>query len=269
MPLSSYDRYRHDLRGAAPLDADTERELARRWAEGDRDAGSRIVVACLPFVISIAREYRRWGVPLEDLVQQGNLGLLRAAARFDAERACRLVTYAATWIRGEIREYVTRTHRIVRVGTTHTERIALRRFRDGSAASAEDLASASGMPLARARQLWSLLAARDGSLDASSEGGASGVERLAGDLPSAEDVLVEREERSAIALVLERTMATLGARERRIVEARMIADDPITLEALGEEMGVSRERVRQLEQRARATLRSALLRSAREDRRAA
>lgn len=258
MPLTSFDLYRHDIRHARVLEPGTERGLARRWAEGDRAAGAQLIEACLPFVISIAREYRRWGVPFEDLVQQGNLGLLRAAEKFDPDREVRLVTYAATWIRGEIRDYVTRTHRIVRVGTTHTERAAVRRFRDGTATSPEDLAAKSGMPLERARQLWSLLAARDVSLDASPGGRASAIERLVGDTATPEDALADREQRELISAVVSRALATLGAREKRIVEARMIADEPCTLEELGAEMGVSRERVRQLEARARSVLETAL-----------
>lgn len=259
MSLTSLDRYRHDLRDVHTLDAETERELARRWAAGDRAAGDRLVAACLPFVITIAREYRRWGVPFEDLVQQGNLGLLRAAAKFDPDRECRLATYASTWIRGEIREYVVRAYRIVRIGTTHTERTALRRFRDGSAKSPEELAAKSGMPLARSLALWPLLSQSDASLDATSTpGGPAGVERLPSSAATPEDELAEREEHDAVQAVLERAMARLGERERRIVEARAMADDPCTLEALGREMGVSRERVRQLEERAHAALRTAL-----------
>src|SRR5882757_3202846 len=83
----------------------------RRWILGDKRAGEKIVEACLPFVIAIALEYRRWGIPLEDIVQQGNLGLLRAAKKFDPEREVRLATYAAYWIRAEIREYVVKSFR--------------------------------------------------------------------------------------------------------------------------------------------------------------
>ncbi|MGH7294056.1 MAG: sigma-70 family RNA polymerase sigma factor, partial [Polyangiaceae bacterium] len=94
--------YRESLADVVPLDRETERDLARRWRAGDRKAGDRLVTACLPFVISIALEYRRWGVPLEDVIQQGNLGLLRAASKFDLSRDCQLATYAAYWIRAEI-----------------------------------------------------------------------------------------------------------------------------------------------------------------------
>ena len=91
----SLHAYRRSLANVQVLDRDTERELARRWIAGDKRAGKRIIEACLPFVVSIALEYRRWGVPLEDIVQQGNLGLLKAAEKFDPGRDCRLATYAA------------------------------------------------------------------------------------------------------------------------------------------------------------------------------
>jgi RNA polymerase sigma-32 factor len=253
------DRYRHDLRGIVALDAETERALARMWSSGDRAAGERLIEACLPFVISIAKEYRRWGVPLEDLVQQGNLGLLRAAARFDPARECRLATYAATWIRGEIREHAVRAYRIVRIGSTHTERTAIRRYRDGSATTPEELARASGMPLARSRALWPLLAQRDTALEAAHEGGAStGHDRIASESATPEEALAVRQAQERVRAMVRDALARLGERERRIVEARALADEPSTLEALGAEMGVSRERVRQLEARAHAVLRSAL-----------
>src|ERR1700689_3032379 len=101
LPLESHAlrTYRGSLADVVPLDRAAEADLARRWRAGDRRAGEKIVTACLPFVVSIAVEYRRWGVPVEDVVQQGNLGLLKAAAKFDPERQCRLATYAAYWIR--------------------------------------------------------------------------------------------------------------------------------------------------------------------------
>ena len=101
---TTLDQYRASLRRVETLDADAERELAREWADGNQAAGARLIESSLPFVISIAREYRRWGVPLEDLVQQGNLGLLKAASKFDPDKNCRLITYAAYWIRAEIRD---------------------------------------------------------------------------------------------------------------------------------------------------------------------
>lgn len=256
--LSQLDRYRHDLRGIEQLDSDTERELARRWTAGDEAAGNALVEASLPFVIRIAKEYRRWGVPLEDLIQQGNLGLLRAAAKYDPSKECRLVTYAVYWIRAEIREYVIRSYRIVRLGTTRTERRALRSFRRTGVESVEDLAESSGMPLARCQMLWPLLSQGDVSLDATFDDQSSALDRMPGTRESPEDEVARAREISGVREVLSAALAALGPRERRIIEARMLADEPITLEELGSEMGVSKERVRQLEVRARERLRTAL-----------
>src|SRR5260221_10973505 len=126
---SAFDLYRASLHGAHTLAPQDERALAVRWRAGDSSAGDRLIKASLPFVISVALEYRRWGVPLEDLVQQGNLGLLKAARKFDPTRECRLVTYAVYWIRAEIRDYVVRGYRLVRIGTTKGERRAMRAYR--------------------------------------------------------------------------------------------------------------------------------------------
>src|SRR4051812_31906720 len=146
---SGLDEYLDSLRGLAPLDVDCERALARAYRAGDRAAGVKLIAACLPFVVRIAVEYRRWGVPLEDVVQQGNLGLLRAAAKFDADKDVRLITYAVYWIRAEIRDYLVRSYRIVRLGTTRSERRALRAYRREGVENVSELAERSGMPLAR------------------------------------------------------------------------------------------------------------------------
>jgi RNA polymerase sigma-32 factor len=203
-------------------------------------------------------------VPLEDLVQQGNLGLLKAAAKFDPEKKCRLITYAAYWIRAEIRDYVVRSYRIVRLGTTRTERRAMRAYRRKSVESPEALAEESGMPLARAKQLWPLLTRGDMSLDASVADTPAPLERIGADQLSPEETMARSEAISQVRAELDSALASLTAREQRIVEARLMAEQPRTLEALGREMGVSKERVRQLEVRARQKLRDRLshLRSA-------
>ncbi len=252
------DRSRHDLRDIEQLAPETEREPARKWAGGDAKAGARLVEASLPFVIRIAKEYRRWGVPLEDLIQQGNLGLLRAAAKYDPDKECRLVTYAVYWIRAEIRDYVIRSYRIVRLGTTRTERRALRSYRRSAAQSVEDLAARSGMPLARCEKLWPLLCHGDVSLDASWDDQPPAIERMPSGFASPEEELARDEQSVGVRAVLHDAMDKLSDREKRIVEARMLTDEPITLEQLGREMGVSKERVRQLEERACARLRVAL-----------
>lgn len=260
-PVTALDRYRASLHDIAPLEADTERALAAAWRDGDQDAGRRLVEASLPFVIRIAREYRRWGVPLEDLVQQGNLGLLKAAAKYDPDKSCRLITYAVYWIRAEIRDYVVRSYRIVRLGTTRTERRAMRAYRRKGVEDAADLAAKSGMPIARAEKLFPLLSHSDVSLDVHYEDRSSGVERLRDDVaPTPEEIAAHADEVTGVRRALHGALARLSPRERLIVEMRMMTDEPRTLEQLGDEMGVSKERVRQLEERVREKLRASLRR---------
>jgi RNA polymerase sigma-32 factor len=256
---TTLDEYIGSMRGLAPLEAGTEHDLAKAFRAGDRKAGERLVAACLPFVIRIAVEYRRWGVPLEDLVQQGNLGLLKAADKFDADKHVRLVTYAVYWIRAEIRDYLVRSYRIVRLGTTRTERRALRVFRREGVENPEQLAVRSGMPLARCEKLWPVLAHVDTSLDQTFDDARGPVvERLEGELPTPEEVAFARRDADAQKSAVRTAMRRLDKRERRIVHARFMSEDPCTLEALGRELGVSKERVRQLEVRVRDKLRDAL-----------
>ena len=110
--------YRAQLSSYPPLSEKEELAMTYAWRNGDKRAGDRLTCACLPFVVSVAMEYRRWGILMEDIIQQGNIGLLRAAERFDPTKQCRLITYAAYWIRAEIREFVIRAYRVVRFGTT-------------------------------------------------------------------------------------------------------------------------------------------------------
>ncbi|MEC7523427.1 MAG: sigma-70 family RNA polymerase sigma factor [Myxococcota bacterium] len=255
--LSSVGHYIRSLGERPPLEPEEERELARRWIEGDELAGSRLIEASLPFVIRVAKGYRRWGIPLEDLIQQGNLGLLKAAKKFDPSKDCRLITYASYWIRAEIRDYVVRSYRIVRLGATATERRAIRAYRRTGVEGPEQLAEVSGMPLKRAKKLWPLLTAGEVALDASRPDGTPAVERLSGDDSTPEDDVARETRINRVRAMLPEVLASLTERERRIVQARMLSEDPCTLRELGKELGVCRERVRQLEVQAREKLRVA------------
>ena len=231
-------------------------------------AGTRLVQGNLRHVVAIAHEYRRWGVPIDDLVQQGCMGLLKAAQRFDPavlpaanspERGSgSLRAYAAYWIRAEIRDYVVRSYRIVRLGTTRTERRALRAYRTRAVRTVEELAAESGMPMARCEQLWPLLAQGDRSLDFAVDGRLPGRELLRDEQPGPEARAIRREECEGARTRVTEAMATLSERERRILWARLAADEPETLAQVGKRLGVSRERVRQLESRAREKMRVAL-----------
>ena len=250
--------YRESLGGRKPLDRDEERRLAKRWLAGDRRAGEKIIEACLPFVISIAIEYRRWGVPLEDIVQQGNLGLLKAAQKFDPERDCRLATYAAYWIRAEIREYVVRSFRVVRLGTTKNERRALRAYRKSRETDPAALAKESGLSEERVRLLLPLIAARETSLDASNADMAPAIERMRSPSPTPEDETSSSEIRERAQGAVNGAVDGLDAREQLIVRERLMKEEPPTLQELGARLGVSKERVRQIEERARGKLRTEL-----------
>ena len=257
--VASLRSYRESLSSRVPLDREVERDLARRFLAGEKRAGEKIVEACLPFVISIALEYRRWGVPLEDIVQQGNLGLLRAAKKFDLSKECRLATYAAYWIRAEIREYVVRGYRVVRLGTTKGERRALRLYRTTQESDPAKLAAASGVSPAKMELLFPLLASRETSLDANTNGtGPSTLDRLASTRATPEEEVQASEARDRAARAVGQALRGLDAREQLIVKERMMNEEPATLQALGDRLGVSKERVRQLEERAKTKLRSSL-----------
>ena len=254
-PLS---RYRARAAACQTLTGLQEAALAEAFRNGDERAGVRLIECNLRHVVSIAREYRRWGVPIDDLVQEGSIGLLKAARRFDPGAQCSLRVYAAYWIRAEIRDCVVRGYRIVRLGTTRTERRAMRVFRTSSVASVEELAERSGMPEARCRLLWPLLTEGDRSLDSVATGGIPGRDLLRCGRPDPESLALQHESEHAARERVRHALSVLSERERRIVWARMAVDEPETLEQLGKRLGVSRERIRQLEHRAAHKLRQAL-----------
>ncbi len=260
LPAESFSlrAYRESVADVGPLERDMERQLAHRWREGDKAAGERLVTACLPFVMSIALEYRRWGIPMEDIVQQGNLGLLRAASKFDPARECRLATYAAYWIRAEIRDYVVRAYRVVRLGTTKAERRALRAYRRTRESDPTALAAVSGMTPEKAAMLLPLLSSREASLDARTDEHGAMIDRLAAISPTPEDEASQSERRGRARTAVGDALRDLTEREQLIVRERLMTDEPRTLQDLGVQLGVSKERVRQIEERARGKLRQAL-----------
>lgn len=253
--------YRNDLSNVSVLSRAEERELAAEWLKGNERAARKIVLACLPFVVSIALEYRRWGVPLEDIIQQGNVGLLRAAKKFDPNKDCRLATYAAYWIRAEIREYIVKAFRVVRVGTTKSERKALRAYRTSKATTVDDLMRVSGLTRERVEVLLPILAAKEASLNAplGHEGTESVLEEcLASKEPSPEEEACASEGAARRKRAVTEALTHLNERELFIVKERMLNDEPLTLQALGARLGVSKERVRQLEEKAKLKLRAHL-----------
>jgi len=234
--------------------------LVLAWRNGDRDAGDKLIKAFLPFVVSISLEYRRWTVPLDDIIQQGCVGLLRAAERFDPTQEVRLVTYAAYWIRAEIRDYVLRSYRIVRLGTTKGERKALRNYRVTLESQPERLALVSGLSVARIETLLPLFAAADASFDSSTaEGGIPFQEKLAHQDPSPEETTIRALDGQRLRASIVEVLAQLSSREQLIARERWLAEPPTTLEVLGNRLGVTKERVRQIEDRTRQKVRARLL----------
>lgn len=241
------------------LSAEEEGDLVLRFQAGDSQAGGRLVQACLPFLMTIALEYRRWGVPTEDLVQEGSIGLLKAMAKFDKSRDCRLVTYAAYWIRAEIRDFVVRSYRVVRIGASKNERRAIRHYRKTRERDPQRLAEASGMSLEKVSRLLPMLTAREASLEERTDDGHSQSDRLPVEQSSPEAEVMEHEQHCQLRSALVSALAELPARDRVIVEQRFLCEDPRTLEQIGGELGISKERVRQLEDRAKTRLKHTMI----------
>lgn len=254
------------------LDAETEVALARAWRErGDEAALHRLINAYSRLAISFAGRFRRYDVPYEDLIQQGNLGLMRAAEKFDPGNGARFSTYAAWWIRASMQDYVMRNWSLVRTATNATQKklfFHLRRAiqrQEAQGASDEPmtrrLADELHVPEAQVMQMMGRMAGPDLSLDAPQSSDAEGrawVETIEDDAPETEAAVLGRLETVQRRRALYRAVAALPARERRIVAARHLADEPATLSELGTAMGISKERVRQLEERALGRLSATL-----------
>jgi len=256
---TSFSTYRAELARTKILSPELEQELTLRHKAGEREATRLLVEGCLPYVLIVAAEYRHWGVPLEDLVQEGNVGLLKAVDRFEPEKGVRLASYAAHWIRAEIREYLLRQYRVVRLGSSKGERRALRVFRRTREERPEVLSAMTGLSKERVERLLPVIMSGDISLNApSAETGSSLQERMADGSRSAEDALCAADEQRRLAIAINAALAELSAREQDIVRRRLLADEPVTLSELGATWGVSKERVRQLESRAKAQMRQRL-----------
>jgi RNA polymerase sigma-32 factor len=249
-----------------PLSQDEERRLAGAWiADKDEKALGRLVAAHLGLVIKIALEFRHSGPSMEDLIQEGNLGLTIAARRFDPDRATRLATYATYWIRACMLEHVVRSHGPVRIGTTRSQRkifFGLGRARrklesEGAVADAEHLASELGVMREDVESMTARLTGRDVSLDAprSFDDRRPIAASLCEELPNPEEMISGMEEDTQRRSMMYDGLKVLDSRERAIIRARHMRQRPATLAFLGKKFGISRERVRQLELRAKAKLR--------------
>lgn len=261
------------------LDADHERALARAWHDRkDERALHELTSAYMRLVIAMAARFRAYGLPMGDLVQEGNVGLMQAAQRFDPERGVRFSTYASWWIRSSIQDYILRNWSIVRTGTTTAQKslfFNLRRLRalinDGGSATLGPQGRSFVATQLRVSErdvetMESRLAAGDRSLNAavpgtdSGDGGAMEWQDLLADerlLP--EEVAMASHDTRIRSRWLQRALATLSERETFIITRRRLSEEGETLESLGSQLGISKERVRQVEHQALSKLRTALM----------
>jgi RNA polymerase sigma-32 factor len=262
---SGLTRYLEDIRRFPMLEPQDEFMLAKRWREhGDRDAAHKLVTSHLRLVAKIAMGYRGYGLPISEVISEGNVGLMQAVKRFEPEKGFRLATYAMWWIKAAIQEYILRSWSLVKMGTTANQKKLFFNLRKAKSkiSALEDgdlrpdqvklIAKRLGVTEQDVIDMNRRLGG-DVSLNAPiREDGDSGEwqDWLVDDVSNQETRLAENEESDNRRKALVEALSVLNERERRIFEARRLADDPITLEDLAAEFGVSRERVRQIEVRA-------------------
>ncbi|MEI7789626.1 MAG: RNA polymerase sigma factor RpoH [Alphaproteobacteria bacterium] len=258
-------RYLTEIRKFPLLTPEDEYMFAKRWKEHeDPEAARRLVTSHLRLVAKIAMGYRGYGLPVSEIVSEGNVGLMQAVKRFDPDRGFRLATYAMWWIRASIQEYVLRSWSMVKMGTTAAQKklfFNLRKAKNNIGAieegdlTPEHLATLSdqlGVTATEVTDMNRRLSGGDASLNAPlrSDGESEWQDWLADDTADQETRLAEREEMGNRHALLTGAMKDLTDRERDIIQARRLQDEPATLEELSQKYGVSRERVRQIEVRA-------------------
>lgn len=256
---------------AVLLDRERELLLARSWRDHrDVNALHQLIDSHLRLVVSLAARYRHYGLAVPDLIQEGAVGLMEAAMRFDPEREVRFSTYASWWIRASIQDFVLRNWSIVRSGTTASQKSLFFNFRrlrarieeaTGAALSHDGRAEIAGLLAVEQNDVETMewrFAGIDQSLNAplSETGDGDWQGRLADERPTPEQVTISRLDRAARARWLAEAVGSLPAREQVIIRARRLRDGGATLEELGRHLGVSKERVRQLESRALTRLRA-------------
>jgi len=266
---------RHAM-SAEMLDADTELMLARAWRDdGCERSLHRLVNAYMRLAVSMASKYRRYGASMPDLIQEAGVGLMKAAEKFDPERGVRFSTYAVWWIKASIQDHVMRNWSMVRTGSTSSQkalffnlrRVKAKLEREGQALDPvsgqqmrEMIATEVGVPLRDVEMMEARLSGSDFSLNAQQAGdeGREWVEALEDDGPRAEETVSNDVDLIRVRGWISDAMDALTTRERMIVVERKMRDDPRTLESLGNELGLSKERIRQLEAQALKKLRKRL-----------
>ncbi len=260
-------------RGAELLDAETELRLAYAWRDHrDEAALHRLITAYMRLAISMAAKYRRYGAPMSDLIQEASVGLMKAAEKFDPDRGLRFSTYAVWWIKASIQDYVMRNWSLVRTGSTSAQkslffnmkRVQAKLEREAGTQGLDQhqlrakVAQEIGVSMAEVAMMEGRLSGSDASLNAvqsSDEDGREWIDALQDDGPQAAELFETAHDQLHLRTWLGNAMASLTPRERHIVAQRKLLDAPRTLESLGVELGLSKERIRQLESAAYSKLR--------------
>jgi RNA polymerase sigma-32 factor len=269
----SLTRYLQEIRKFPMLEPEEEYMLAKRWKEReDSEAAHRLVTSHLRLVAKIAMGYRGYGLPLSELISEGNVGMMQAVKRFDPDRGFRLATYAMWWIRAAIQEYILHSWSLVKMGTTAAQKklfFNLRKLKgqlqavedgDLSPENLKKIATELDVPEADVISMNRRLASPDHSLNAPLRSDSEGEwqDWLVDETESQETKLGERQELGLRRDLLEKAMTHLNDRERHILGERRLRDNPTTLEDLSQQYGISRERVRQIEVRAFEKLQKAI-----------
>jgi RNA polymerase sigma-32 factor len=250
-------------RSEGMLACDEEGRLARLARQGDQRAFDRLVRAHIPLVFAMAHEYRSYGLPADDVVSEGLLGLVKAVRDFDPEHGARLATYAAWWIRARIRHYTLTNRRIVRGPATRNARKVFAHLRSTERRlqqqvgnpDAELVASALGVRAQDVEDVRAILGGRDAVYATDVEGGRA---QIAAKTPSPEATLIEQDDQRRLAKLLRDALSSLDTRSRDVLERRHLREHVSSLADIGDDLGVSCERVRQIEARAQKSVREAI-----------
>jgi RNA polymerase sigma-32 factor len=264
--------YLYDVRRFAMLERDQEYDLAKRWREqGDRDAADQLVTSHLRLAVKIAMGYRGYGLPISEIISEGNVGLMQALKRFEPEKGFRFATYAMWWIKASIQDYILRSWSLVKIGTTTNQKKLFFKLRSAkskiAALEGGDLHPDQVAMIAKNLNVedqdvidMNRRLGGDKSINAPlHDDGETGEwqDYLVDQSPSPEAIIVEQDEKDHQRKALVAAIDVLDDRERRIFEARHLTDEPLTLEDLAEKFKVSRERIRQIEVRAFEKVRKA------------
>lgn len=258
--------YLNEINRYPLLTQEEEYDLAIRLREyGDREAAERLATSNLRFVVKIANEYRNYGFKLMDLVQEGNIGLLMAVKKFNPHKGYRLLTYAVWWIKAYIQEFIIKNWSLVKIGTTQAQKKLFYKLNQakekiGNGDDYKAIAESLDVREGDVQEMDLRMSGRDFSLDSTidEEGTTTHLDLLPCEKANQEEIVAQAQEQAVIKKDVEAVVSTMKERDRFIIEKRLMADEPMTLQELGDQLGVSRERARQLEARIKKNLKESL-----------